>query len=171
MTIRAYKYRLYLTKQQAAYLNRVFGSVRFVWNQLVANFNSWSSEGPNRPMNEKILKDTPEYIWLSESISYALQQKRMDFDETKKQFFSKNRKKKLGRMKFKKKGIARDSFRIPVASMGGQKAIDLKNGQIKLPKMSAMKMVVDRKFTGSAGSSTTINATNNTSSSTDSIFN
>ena len=154
MVLRAYKYRLYPTKQQAAYLNQVFGSVRFVWNQLVANFNSWSSEGPNRPMNEKILKDTPEYGWLSESISYALQQKRMDFDETKKQHFNKKRKTKLGRMKFKKKGVARDSFRIPVASMGGQKAIDLENNRIKLPKMTAMKMVVDRKFTGVAKSVT-----------------
>ena len=154
MVLRAYKYRLYPTKQQADYLNRVFGSVRFVWNQLVANFNSWSSEGPNRPMNEKILKDTPEYGWLSDSISYALQQKRMDFDETKKQHFNKKRKTKLGRMKFKKKGIARDSFRIPVASMGGQKAIDLDNGRIKLPKMTAMKMVVDREFTGIAKSVT-----------------
>ena len=154
MSLIAYKYRLYPTKQQTDYLNRVFGSVRFVWNELVANFNSWSSEGPNRPMNEKILKDTPEYGWLSESISYALQQKRMDFDETKKQHFNKKRKTKLGRMKFKKKGGSRDSFRIPVASMGGQKAIDLDNNRIKLPKMTAMKMVVDRKFTGSAKSVT-----------------
>ncbi len=154
MIKRAYKYRIYPTKQQAAYLNEVFGCVRFVWNQLVANFNSWTPDGPNRPMNEKILKDMPEYSWLSESISYALQQKRIDFDETKSQFFSKNRKKKLGRMKFKKKGIARDSFRIPVASMGGLKSIDLKNGRIKLPKMSAMKMVVDREFAGNPKSVT-----------------
>ena len=154
MVLRAYKYRLYPTKQQTDYLNRVFGSVRFVWNQLVANFNSWSAEGPNRPMNEKILKDTPEYGWLSDSISYALQQKRMDFDETKSQYFNKKRKTKLGRMKFKKKGVARDSFRIPAASMGGQKAIDLDNNRIKLPKMTAMKMVVDREFTGIAKSVT-----------------
>ena len=154
MIKRAYKYRIYPTKQQAAYLNEVFGSVRFVWNQLVANFNSWTPDGPNRPMNEKILKDMPEYSWLSESISYALQQKRIDFDETKSQFFSKNRKKKLGRMKFKKKGIARDSFRIPVASMGGQKSIDLENGRIKLPKMDSIKLIVDRKFMGTAKSVT-----------------
>ena len=154
MIKRAYKYRIYPTKQQAAYLNEVFGCVRFVWNQLVANFNSWTPDGPNRPMNEKILKDMPEYSWLSESISYALQQKRIDFDEAKSQYFNKGRKKKLGRMKFKKKGIARDSFRIPVASMGGLKSIDLKNGRIKLPKMSAMKMVVDREFAGNPKSVT-----------------
>ena len=154
MIKRAYKYRIYPTKQQAAYLNEVFGCVRFVWNQLVANFNSWTPDGPNRPMNEKILKDMPEYSWLSESISYALQQKRIDFDEAKSQYFNKGRKKKPGRMKFKKKGIARDSFRIPVASMGGLKSIDLKNGRIKLPKMSAMKMVVDREFAGNPKSVT-----------------
>ena len=154
MIKRAYKYRIYPTKQQAAYLNEVFGSVRFVWNQLVANFNSWASDGPNRPMNEKSLKDTPEYSWLAKTISYALQQRRMDFDEAKSQYFNKGRKKKPGRMKFKKKGIARDSFRIPVASMGGQKSIDLDNGRIKLPKMTSMKLIVDRKFMGTAKSVT-----------------
>lgn len=154
MIYRAYKYRIYPTKKQAEYLRQTFGCVRFVWNQLVANFNSWSSEGPNRPMNEKILKDIPEYSWLAKTISYALQQKRIDFDETKKQFFNKSCKKKPGRMKFKKKGIARDSFRIPVASMGGQKSIDLDNGRIKLPKMGPMKLIVDRKFMGTAKSVT-----------------
>ena len=154
MIYRAYKYRIYPTKRQAAYLNEVFGCVRFVWNQLVANFNSWVSDGPNRPMNEKSLKDTPEYSWLAKTISYALQQKRMDFDEAKSQYFNKGRKKKPGRMKFKKKGIARDSFRIPVASMGGQKSIDLDNGRIKLPKMTSMKLIVDRKFMGTAKSVT-----------------
>ncbi len=134
MILRAYKYRIYPTKQQAAYLNEVFGSVRFVWNQLVANFNSWAPDSPVKPLNEKILKDMPEYSWLSESISYALQQKRIDFEETRKQFFNKNRKTKLGRMKFKKKGVSRDSFRIPAASLGGMKAFDLEKGTIKLTK-------------------------------------
>jgi putative transposase len=78
----------------------------------------------------------------------------MDFDETKSQYFNKGRKKKLGRMRFKKKGLARDSFRIPVASMGGQKSIDLDNGRIKLPKMTPIKVVIDRKFMGTAKSVT-----------------
>lgn len=154
MILRAYKYRIYPTKQQAAYLNMVFGSVRFVWNQLVANFNSWTPDSPNKPMNEKILKDMPEYSWLSESISYALQQKRIDFEETKRQFFNKSRKMKLGRMKFKKKGVSRDSFRIPAASLGGMKAFDLEKGTIKLTKMTPIKMIVDRKFTGTLKSVT-----------------
>ncbi len=145
--LKSYKYRLYPTKKQQEYLDQVFGDVRFVWNKLVENFNSYSPIGPNRPMNEKILKDNPEYPWLKSSISYALQQKRIDFEETKKQFFNKNRKTKLGRMKFKKKGVSRDSFRIPFASL--QKTpIDLIKGYIKLPKMSIIKMVIDRRYNG-----------------------
>lgn len=154
MILRAYKYRIYPTKQQAAYLNEVFGGVRFVWNQLVANFNSWTPDSPVKPLNEKILKDMPEYRWLADSISYALQQKRIDFEETRKQFFNKNRKTKLGRMKFKKKGVSKESFRIPAASLGGMRAFDLERGTIKLTKMTPIKMVVDRKFTGTPKSVT-----------------
>jgi transposase len=62
MNLRAYKYRIYPTKDQATKLDEVFGSVRFVWNQLVENFNSYDPCGPNRPLNEKILKDTPEFF-------------------------------------------------------------------------------------------------------------
>ena len=148
MTLRAYKYRIYPTQTQVNYLNQVIGSVRFVWNQLVANFNSWSHEGPNRILNEKILKDIPEFSWLNESISYALQQKRIDFDETKKQFFNKCRKKKLGRMKFKSKGISRDSFRIPGQALNFNKCVDFEQSRIKLPKLTPIKIIIDRKFNG-----------------------
>ena len=154
MIKRAYKYRIYPTKQQAAYLNEVFGSVRFVWNQLVANFNSWTPDGPNRPMNEKILKDMPEYSWLSESISYALQQKRIDFDEAKSQYFNKSRKKKLGCMRFKKKGVSKESFRIPGQALGHNKCIDFDSGRIKIPKMTPIRVVIDRKFSGTLKSIT-----------------
>ena len=146
--LRSYKYRIYPTKVQAQYLNQVFGSVRFVWNKLVANFNSYSNEGPNQPMSEKILKDNPEFSWLNDSISYALQQKSNDFVEAKKQFFSKTRKAKLGRMKFKKKGVSKDSFRIPGQQIGFNKCINFETGRLKITKMSPIKMKIDRKFSG-----------------------
>jgi transposase len=69
MILKAYKYRVYPNKDQVEFLHQNFGAVRFVWNQLVANFNSWSKDGPNRPMNEKILKDKEEFDWLNETIS------------------------------------------------------------------------------------------------------
>lgn len=145
MQLKTYKYRIYPTKAQEKYLSEVFGSVRFVWNQLVANFNSFSKEGPNRPMNEKILKDNPEFSWLNNSISYALQQKRMDFEETKSQYFSKTRKSKLGRMKFKKRGVSTDAFRIP-GQLFSKSQVNFETSRIKIPKMTPIKMSVDREF-------------------------
>lgn len=144
--LKVYKYRLYQNKEQQSFLNQNFGAVRFVWNKLVANFNSYSTQGPNQPMSEKILKDMQEYSWLNDVISYALQQKRIDFIETKNQYFSKNRKIKIKKIKFKSKGNY-DSFRIPATKLP-KNSISLDKGSIKLPKMSLMKMIVDKKFTG-----------------------
>ena len=76
--LRTYKYRIYPNVKQEIFLNQTFGCVRFVWNQLVANFNSWKPDYTPPKISEKTLKDTPEYTFLKETISYALQQKRMD---------------------------------------------------------------------------------------------
>lgn len=150
----SYKYRIYPNKEQQEYLHQNFGAVRFLWNQLVANFNSYSKDGPNNIVNEKTLKDNPEFSWLNLCISYALQQKRNDFEESKKQFFSKTRKSKLGRMKFKKKGVSHDSFRIPGQKLNYNKCIDFDTNRIKLPKMKPIKIVIDRKFNGTVRSAT-----------------
>ena len=81
---KSYKFRLYPDADQTHTLAVWFGCVRFVKNKLISNFNSWSSEGPNRPMTEKILKDDPELPWLKEAPAVILQQARMDVDQTKK---------------------------------------------------------------------------------------
>ena len=145
---RAYKYRLYPTDEQTEFLNQNFGCVRFVWNQLVANFNSWTPEFTPPKISEKTLKDDPEFPFLGEVIAYALQQKRIDFDQTKSQFFNKKRKTKIGRMKFKKRGISRDSFRIPGAVLPKANLDMCPTGLIQLPKMQPMKVVIDRPFSG-----------------------
>jgi putative transposase len=147
MTLKAYKYRIYPTLNQTEFFNQNFGAVRFLWNKLVENFNAYSTNSYNDYLSEKILKDNPDYPWLKDVISYALQQKHNDFKETKKQFFNKKRKIQLGRMKFKKKGISKDSFRIPGLQLA-KNFIDFDNNTIKIPKMEPMKVVIDRKFNG-----------------------
>jgi len=143
--LKAYKYRVYPDKVQAEFLDRNFGAVRFLWNQFVSSFNSYNV-GPVLPENEKILKD--RHLWMHDVISYALQQKRMDWFEFKKQFFNKKRKAKLGRPSYKKRGVSNDSFRLPGACIGFNKAVDFEAGTIKLPKMTPLKVVYDREFGG-----------------------
>lgn len=98
--LRSYKYRIYPNKNQSAFLDKNFGAVRFLWNSFVASFNAYNA-GPVIPEDEKVIKD--RNVWMNDCISYALQQKRMDWVEYKKQYFSKSRKVKLGRPSFKKK--------------------------------------------------------------------
>lgn len=153
--LKAYKYRIYPDKDQIQFLEKNFGAVRFVWNKLVHAFNSYTKEGPNLIVSEKSLKDDPEYEWLNEVMSVALQQKRMDFDELKKQYFDKKRAVKVGRPKFKKKGVSRESFRIPGQTVTKVNSFeDIKDGFIKLPKMNSMKIVQHRQFNGSVRSIT-----------------
>lgn len=154
MALRAYKYRLYPNRLQAMYLIHNFGAVRYLWNHLTENFNSWTPEFTPPKLNEKILKDQEGNEWMHDVISYALQQKRIDFEETKRQFFNKKRKTKLGRMKYKKRGVSRDSFRIPGSVLPKANLEMCETGLIVLPKMEPMKVVIDRPFTGAIKSVT-----------------
>lgn len=145
MAHRAYKFRIYPNEEQKAYLDMNFGATRWLWNQFVEKFNSWTPESERIIYSEKELKDIPENSWLHDCISYALQQKRMDWIEYQKQFFNKKRKVKLGRPKFKAKGKSVDSFRIPAQCLGGIKMFDwLQANKIKLPKITPIKVKVDR---------------------------
>ena len=137
MHLKAYKYRIYPSDEQEIMLAKTFGCVRFVWNKLVENFNN----NDGTLVDEKTLKDQEEFEFLKEVSASTLQQKRMDFVETKKQFFNTKRKVKLGRPSFKKKSN-RQSFRL-----SNQKfKLDQENGLLKLEKISWIKIVMDRNI-------------------------
>ena len=144
--IRGYKYRLYPNDKQIELLNQTFGCTRFIWNQLVNNFNQYGSIDFKPRFSEKEIKEQNGF--LNDTISYALQQKRIDFEKTKIQFFNKKRKVKLGRMKFKKKGCSRDSFRIPGQSIGFNSGINFESKTIRVPKIGFIKFRLDREFSG-----------------------
>ena len=142
MHLKAYKFRIYPDKEQEVLLAKTFGCCRFVWNKLVENFNSNSKEF----INEKTLKDTPEFEFLKEVSAAAIQGKRLVFDEFKKQFFNKKRKKKLGRPRFKKKSN-RQSF-----SLSYQKfKLDQEKSLVRLEKIGWVKVVIDREIAEDAG--------------------
>jgi len=137
MHLKAYKFRIYPSEEQEILLAKTFGCCRFVWNKLVENFNSNSKEF----INEKTLKDTPEFEFLKEVSASTLQQKRDDFIEFKKQFFNKKRKVKLGRPRYKKKSN-RQSFRLNNQRF----KLDQKNSLVRLEKIGWVKVVIDREI-------------------------
>lgn len=140
--LKAYKFRIYPTVDQEIALINTFGCVRFVWNEMVANFNKYGTDDFQKKFSEKEIKAIDDREWLKEVSASALQQKRMDFNETKSQFFNKNRKVKLGRMKFKKKNVSRDSYRLPNQRF----KLDQENSTIRLEKIGFVPVVLDRKI-------------------------
>jgi putative transposase len=136
---KAYKFRIYPTKFQENLLNKTFGCVRFVWNKHVSSFNSFGVEGPVQQVTSKRLKDTDSFSFLNEVSASALQQKERDFEEFKKQYFSKSRAKKLGKPKFKKRG-QNESYRLPNQKF----VLDQTSKRIRLEKIGKVKIVLDR---------------------------
>src|SRR5574343_1957190 len=139
--LKSFKYRIYPNRLQKQQLNQTFGCVRFVWNKLLEDFNLYSkSKQDKKLLSSKILKDQEEFNFLNDVSACSLQQKERDFIETKKQYFNKNRKKKLGRPQFKKKGY-NDSYRLDSTRF----KLDQDNKKIKLEKINGfIKIKLDR---------------------------
>lgn len=112
--IRAYKYRIYPTKEQAVLLNKTFGCCRWVYNRaLAAKIKHYQETGKSLSIYEcskelPMLKETEETKWLSEVNSQALTSSLRNLDAAYVRFF----KEKKGFPKFKSKGN-RDSFSNP----------------------------------------------------------
>jgi putative transposase len=138
MTIlKAFKYRIYPTAKQEVLLNKTFGCVRVVWNHNVEVFNKFDKNQTEQlqPLTSTQLKQ--KFGWMSEVSAAALQQKEMDFKTFKKNYFSKSRKKKIGRASFKNRD-SNQSYRLP-----NQKFI-LRENTIQLEKIGKVKLVLDR---------------------------
>jgi putative transposase len=137
MKLKAYKYRIYPTKEQEISLNRTFGCCRFVWNKHVENFNDLNIK--DKKLTYKMLKDNPEYSFLGEVSATALARKDNSFIEFKKQYFNKNRKKKLGKPKFKNKR-SKQSY-----SLGERRfTLNQETKQVRIEKIGWVAVVIDR---------------------------
>lgn len=130
----SYKYRIYPNKTQKEMLSKTFGCVRFLWNKNVEVFNNKGEFKSSTLYRE-------EFDFLREVSAGALQQKEEDFKQFKNQFFSKDRKKKLGRPSFKSKRD-KQSFRLP------NQKFTLKDNKIRLEKIGWIKVKVDRTYSG-----------------------
>lgn len=111
---RSYKYRLYPTKKQQELLSKFFGCTRFVYNYFLnKRIEKYKNTRKSSSYCEQAkelakLKQEPEFTWLRETNSQALQQSLRHLESAYKRFF----KSKKGFPKFKKKR-GKNSFTIP----------------------------------------------------------
>ena len=131
--LKAYKYRLYPTKEQEIYFSKCFGCVRFIYNKMLNDKIEYYKN------NNKMLNNTPaqykkEYQWLKEVDSLALANAQMNLDKAYKNFF---RDKSVGFPKFKSKKNNYCSY----TTNNNQKTQTIKiidDKYIKLPKLKTL---------------------------------
>ena len=85
--LRATNVRIYPTLEQAAFLNRQFGAVRFVWNKALAIKTHWykvrgQNLSPRKHLKPllAVARKSRRYGWLGEADSIALQQAIINLD-------------------------------------------------------------------------------------------
>ena len=138
--LKAYKYRIYPTKEQEEYLSKVFGCVRFIYNKMLSDKIEYYKQ------TGKMLKNTPaqykkEYPFLKEIDSLALANAQLNLEKAYKNFF---RDKSVGLPKFKKK---KGYQSYTTNNQNG--TVTLEGSYLKVPKLKTkIKIKQHRQFEG-----------------------
>ena len=137
MALKSFKYRIYPNTYQDVLLNKKFGCVRFIWNHNVEIFNKHNIDlsTQEQPLTSTELRK--KFDWMKEVSAASVQQKENDFKTFKNNYFSKIRKKKIGRPSFKNKN-SKQSFRLP------NQKFTLNTHSIRIEKIGKVKLVMDR---------------------------
>lgn len=139
--LRAYKYRIYPTKEQEVLLNKTFGACRFIYNlALETKMYAWQSQGKNLTaydLQKQLTDVRKEYSWLQEISREALDKSILNLDEAYRCFFN-----SAGFPRFKNKR-SKQSFRER-----HNISIDWQRGLINIPKIKNLKVVLSRAFEG-----------------------
>jgi putative transposase len=144
---KAYKFRIYPNKEQAAFLAKCFGCSRFVYNHFLRFTTDVYAESKKslryKEWAKLLVALKSEFEWLTEVNSQSLQQTLKDLESAFTRFF-----KKLGGFPNFKKRSNRQSFRVPQHFLIDEK------GFLKLPKMTPIKMVIHREVLGTPKNAT-----------------
>jgi putative transposase len=141
---KAYKYRLYPTNEQAEIINKTFGCVRFVFNQMLANRKAnyeQFKEDKEALMQQKYLLPADykkEFEWLKEVDSLALANAQLNLQTAYQNFF---RDKSIGFPKFKSKHHDRKSYTTN-NQKGSIRLID--DNTVRLPKLKDVGIKLHR---------------------------
>lgn len=143
--LKATKVRIYPTPEQAEFLNRQFGAVRFVYNKSLHIMSS-QYRRHGLKLNAKhdmkkllpIAKRSRKYSWLKDFDSIALQQACLNLDQAFKNFF--NPKLPARYPQFKRRRSKQSSYHCTSVSVG--------ENWIKIPKMKPVKARIHREQEG-----------------------
>lgn len=154
--LRATKVRIYPTAEQADFLNRQFGAVRFAYNKALHIMRfQYKRHGlrlrAKRDMKPllAVAKKSRKYYWLKDFDSIALQQACINLDKAFANFFDPQLKARYPR--FKRKHGKQSSYHCMSVKVG--------DDWIKIPKLDPIKAKIHRSVPGTLKSITVTRTT------------
>ena len=147
---KAYKFRLYPTKEQETIIAKSIGCNRFVYNHFLAKrkeaYEEYDTTINYNGCSALLTKLKKEFPWLKEPDSTSLQTTLKDLDSAYQKFF----KEKKGYPKFKSKKNPVQSY----TSKCNNSSIRIVDNIIKLPKLGLVKFAKSREVDGQIISAT-----------------
>ena len=117
--LKAIKIRIYPTDNQEVYINKLLGTCRYIYNNLLAFKKQEYEEKQNNisfsQLGKKLTLLRRQNEWIKESHSKVLQQSMIDLNTAYKNFF----REKKGYPKFKSKKDNKQSCRFPIDAISG----------------------------------------------------
>ncbi|ADE37291.1 IS200/IS605 family element RNA-guided endonuclease TnpB [Methanohalophilus mahii] len=141
--LKAYKYRMYPTKEQEEKFFQHFGACRFIYNwALEQKIKSYEQDGKSISrfdLNKgiTILKRDGEHEWLKDVNSQSLQGATLNLDNAFTRFFREKR----SFPKFKSKKNPVQAYNVPQ-----NYKVDFENNKIYLPKIGNVKTILHRHY-------------------------
>ncbi len=134
---KAYRYRLYPTKEQKIIFDKTFGCVRFIYNKMLGDRLDYYKKTGN------ILNNTPaqykdEFPWLKEVDCLALSNAQLNLNRAFKNFLS-NRK-HFGRPCFKSK----NSKNLSYTTNNQKGSVRIEGNKVRLPKVGFVTLRMHR---------------------------
>ncbi|MBO7448806.1 MAG: transposase [Clostridiales bacterium] len=137
---KSYKFRIYPNKEQSNRIQQTFGSVRFLYNQMLADKIEYYEK------TKESLYVTPKYYktfypWLYEVDAHALDYAKIHLEKAYKNFFENNK----GFPRFKSKKRSKKAYTTCPSSIGATN-VRIEGNKLRLPKVGFVKIKLTRKI-------------------------
>lgn len=152
--LRAFKYRLLPTQQQAQYFRRTIGSARFVYNALLSDYQRQldayikNKTEENKPKLSLVTSVKADNEFLNEVDSLALMNARTNLQNALKNFFESRNGKRGGRKMCFPKKHKKSKCRLSYTTNNQGGNIRIEGDRICIPKIKWVRLVKHRECDG-----------------------
>ncbi len=141
---KAYKFRIYPTKEQEIFIAKTIGCSRFVFNRFLGQWNDTYQETGKgltySSCSAELTQLKKEFVWLKEVDSIALQSSLKNLADSYTRFFKKQN--KAPRFKSKKNQVQSYTTKETNSNMA------IVDNKIKLPKLGYVRLAKSREVEG-----------------------